>query len=102
MNQISPQSVGDCLIKGRFVDETSVDHRLRDCLSVEFDLVQDGLSLRSLKHAVLDKKLGELRFLHQLSSPSLPEITPSAAVRPASSLRTPSSRRVRIPNWRAL
>src|SRR4029434_3038475 len=92
---------GDCLIETVLIDKAAIDHRLDDGLAVPIRLIENVLTLRRLKNVLLNKKLGDLFLVHQLTSPSVIEITSSAVVTPARTLRMPSSRRVRMPSSRA-
>src|SRR5205823_10982963 len=91
-------------------NEDAIDHHLRDRFTIQVCLGQHVFHLLRLQYAVLNKKLGDLLVIHeaveslnrshQLTSPIVLEITSSAEVRPARTLRTPSSRSVRIPSSR--
>jgi len=64
IDEISSERVCDRLIKPVFVDEPTIDHRLRDAFAIHRHLVQNVVSLRRLKDMLLNEKLGDLRVVH--------------------------------------
>src|SRR5207244_1629722 len=89
------------LVKSGFIHEAAVDQRLHTGLAVLLRFGQDIVGLRFLQNVVIDKKIEDLLVIHQFTSAIVTEMTSSAEVRPESTLRTPSSRKVRMLSSRA-
>src|SRR6266704_196955 len=64
IDEVGDQAVRNGLIESRFIDEAAIHHCLCNRLSVQLCFVQDVLSLRRLKYALLDKKFGKLFVRH--------------------------------------
>ena len=61
---IRSERVGDGLIKAVLIDETAVDHGLRDGFSIQVRFVQNVVRLRRLQDVLLDEKIGDLFVVH--------------------------------------
>src|SRR5207248_5650362 len=101
IDKLSADSLGHRVVKSGFIYEATIDQRLHDGFAVLLRFRQDVVGLCFLQNVLIDKKIYDLLVIHQLRSAIVTEITSSAEVRPESTLRTPSSRKVRMPSSRA-
>jgi hypothetical protein len=68
IEEFSAKAIGNRFIKARLINETPIDHGLRDGFAVQLYFAQHIVRLRRLQDALLDKEFGELFFSHGLSS----------------------------------